>query len=100
MNKEILFQLRQVRKTYGVGRIPTQVFRECRLDDPPCGDWRSVCGNFEVCRRECPRCWALHIDALDVPSGTTLGILGHSGSGKTTLLYALACLFAVDSDSG
>ena len=29
---------------------------------------------------------------LDVPSGTTLGVLGHNGAGKTTLIRVLATL--------
>lgn len=34
----------------------------------------------------------LHVDALDVPAGTAIGVRGPSGAGKSTLLYAVAGL--------
>jgi ABC-2 type transport system ATP-binding protein len=36
--------------------------------------------------------WALDGVDLDVPRGTTLGVLGHNGAGKTTLVRVLATL--------
>ena len=96
-----LYRLRRVRKTYGVRQIPPQVFRECRLDegDKPLGPaWRQTCGLHEVCRQECPRCWALSVDEMEISRGCTTAILGHSGSGKTTLLYLLAMLHEPDPD--
>ena len=97
-----LFRLAGVRKTYGVSKIPETLFRECRLNGdqrPLGGGWRQVCGSREVCREECPRCWALSIRAMAIRRGRTTAILGHSGSGKTTLLYLLALLHSPDSDS-
>ncbi len=98
-----LFRLRDVRKTYDVGRIPDALFPECRLEvgrRPSGGGWREVCGSHEVCREECPRCWTLSIRDMAIRRGCTTAVLGHSGSGKTTLLYLLALLHSPDSDSG
>jgi len=96
------YRLRFVRKTYGAaGRIPKTLFQECRLTGvkrPVGADWRNVCGTEYACRAECPKCWALSIDNLEIRRGTTHGILGHSGSGKTTLLNLLALLDEPDSD--
>jgi ABC-2 type transport system ATP-binding protein len=34
--------------------------------------------------------WALRQVSIDVPDGSTLGLIGHNGSGKTTLLKCIA----------
>jgi lipopolysaccharide transport system ATP-binding protein len=34
--------------------------------------------------------WALHDINLEIPKGSTLGVMGHNGAGKTTLLRLLA----------
>ncbi|MEO1083041.1 MAG: ATP-binding cassette domain-containing protein [Acidobacteriota bacterium] len=101
-DRGVLFDLRGVRKTYGAKKIPKVLFRECRLPNelkPRGTDWRKTCGRFARCRQECPKCWALSIDALSIHRGVTTSILGHSGSGKTTLLYLLALLHQPDADS-
>lgn len=96
-----LFSLRDVRKTYGMRRIPESVFRECRLSEekkPRGRAWRDTCGSYEACRQECPRCWSLSVRRMDLRRDKTTAILGHSGSGKTTLLYLLALLHPPDPD--
>lgn len=98
----VLFDLSGVRKTYGLRRVPRQLFPECRLADdlkPRGEDWRGTCGRYAACR-ECPRCWTLSIGELRIARGRTTAILGHSGSGKTTLLYLLALLHLPDPDCG
>ena len=46
-----LFRLTDVRKTYGVSKIPETLFRECRLNGgqrPVNGSWREVCGSHDA----------------------------------------------------
>ncbi len=43
--------------------------------------------------------WALRGVDLDVPTGTTLGILGSNGSGKSTLLKTMACVLTPNRGS-
>ncbi len=40
--------------------------------------------------------WTLRDIDLEIPSGTTLAVVGETGSGKTTLAYLLARLYEVD----
>ncbi len=41
--------------------------------------------------------WALHGIDLEVPRGSTLGVLGHNGAGKTTLIRVLTTLLRPDA---
>jgi len=43
--------------------------------------------------------FALEVDRLEVPAGSSLALLGPSGSGKSTLLHLLALLEAPDAGS-
>ena len=43
--------------------------------------------------------WALKEVSLEVPEGTTLGLIGPNGSGKTTFLNCLSGVFRSDSGS-
>lgn len=40
--------------------------------------------------------WALRDVSLDIPEGTTFGLLGHNGSGKSTLLKCIAKILTPD----
>ena len=98
---DFAFRLKNVRKTYGAKDIPHTPFRECRLllSKDNRNDWRQICGTDPICRKECPKCWALYIDNMEIIKGKISAILGHSGSGKTTLLNLLALLDMPDRDS-
>lgn len=39
--------------------------------------------------------WVLKNIQLNIPAGSTVGVIGHSGSGKTTLLHAIAGVLPV-----
>jgi ABC-2 type transport system ATP-binding protein len=43
--------------------------------------------------------WALRDVSFDVPSGTTLGLIGHNGSGKSTLLKLIGGILTPTSGS-
>ncbi|TAM71908.1 MAG: ABC transporter ATP-binding protein [Microbacteriaceae bacterium] len=45
--------------------------------------------NFSASRRHRDDFWALRDIDLDVPLGSTLGLIGHNGSGKSTLLKVI-----------
>lgn len=43
--------------------------------------------------------WALKDVSLEIPAGTTYGLIGHNGSGKSTLLKTMARILQPDSGS-
>ena len=43
--------------------------------------------------------WALRGVSLDIPAGTTIGLIGHNGSGKSTLLKAIGGIIQPTSGS-
>lgn len=43
--------------------------------------------------------WALRDVTLEVPAGTTFGLVGHNGSGKSTLLKCMARILSADEGS-
>ena len=49
--------------------------------------------NFGSARQNAQEFWALQDVTLDIPLGSTLGLVGHNGSGKSTLLKILGGIF-------
>lgn len=98
---QVCFELKGVRKTYGVNRFPRKPFGECRHDwgKKPPQDWRRSCGKVDACK-ECVWRPALDIPDLTIRRGAVTAVVGFSGSGKSTLLNLLGLLDTPDRDYG
>lgn len=99
-----IYHIKNMRKTFGVRRIPKSLFSRCQLDSSirkTFGkniDWRTVCGTEDKCW-ECSLRWTLHVEDLVIPRSKSTAILGRSGAGKTTLLNILGLLDTPDDDT-
>ncbi|MFO7169416.1 MAG: ABC transporter ATP-binding protein [Chloroflexota bacterium] len=75
------------------GRIGEVLRRRPRIADAPDAISPALRGHIQLVgvgvRAEGENRWALRDVTLDIPAGTTLGIVGATGSGKSTLLSLL-----------
>lgn len=74
------------------GRVGEVLRRQPAIVDRPAARDGSLRGaiRFENVGVRHGKRWALHEISLDVPAGTTLGIVGATGAGKSTLLSLVA----------